>query len=163
METAHASLSEQGVITRLRSGDPKALEALMREYWAPLVRYVDGVLGDTRDSQDVVQETFIRLWARRERWTIQGSLRSLLYTVARNAALDELRRRERTSRAADSASTPSAITSPADQVVASELESAAAKAVGELPPKRREVFRLSRDEGLSYAEIASVLDLSRTT
>ncbi len=155
------SSSDEDLITGIRSGDVRALEQLMAMYWAPLMQYAGRVLQGAADPQDVVQETFIRLWARRERWGSDGSVRSLLYTVTRNAALDELRRDARAVKAAQAADPPAPSRAPSAE--AAELEEAVREAVQALPAKRREVFRLAREEGLSYAEIAAVMGLSQQT
>ena len=87
--------SDVELLEGIRAGDPRALEALMARYWPPLVRYAGNVMSGVGDPQDVVQEGFVRLWARRENWGLEGSLKALLYTIVRNAALDERRRRDR--------------------------------------------------------------------
>jgi RNA polymerase sigma-70 factor (ECF subfamily) len=151
------------LIEGLRSGDPRALERLVAAYWGTLVQFADRILDGHADPQDIVQEAFIRLWAHRERWSVDGSLRSLLYTVTRNAALDERRRSARGERAARSADPPAPRPQPSSETEATELRDAAAEAVAALPPKRQEVFRLSREEGLTYAEIADVMGVSPQT
>jgi len=151
------------LIEGIRSGEPGTLIRLQAAYWNQLVRYASRIVRDRTDPQDVVQEAFIRLWTNRERWDARGSVRALLFTVTRNAALDELRRHRRGERAAQAADPPRPAPAPSDDAIAGELRAAAAAAVAGLPPRRREVFRLAREEGLSYAEIAAVLDLSPQT
>lgn len=151
------------LIEGIRSGDPETLRRLQAAYWKPLVRFAGRIVETRSDPQDVVQEAFIRLWTHRDRWDARGSVRSLLFTVTRNAALDELRRDRRGERASRVADSPSAPPDPSDDAVADELRRAAAAAVASLPPQRREVFRLAREEGLTYAEIADVLGLSPQT
>ncbi|MEJ2186763.1 MAG: sigma-70 family RNA polymerase sigma factor [Gemmatimonadota bacterium] len=155
--------SDRELIVGIRSGDTQALQRLITTYWDALVQYAGRVMGGSGDPQDVVQEAFIRLWTRRERWTDEGSVRSLLYTVTRNAALDERRRQARSERVALAADPPHLPTEASAEVETSQLRTAAAKAVAALPPKRREVFRLAREEGLTYAEIAAVMGLSAQT
>ncbi len=147
----------------IRSGDREALERLHALYWSPLVQFARRIVDARADPQDVVQEAFIRLWTHRERWEERGSLRSLLYTLTRNAALDELRRHRRGERALQETEPPPAPPAPEDDAVAADLRQAALAAVARLPPQRREVFRLAREEGLTYAEIAEVLGLSPQT
>jgi len=155
--------ADRELIEGIRSGDPKTLARLQAAYWGRLVQYADRILEGGSDPQDVVQEAFIRLWTHRERWSPEGSVRSLLYTVTRNAALDERRRGARRAKASLAADPPAGRAGPADRAIAEELLQAAAEAVSRLPPKRQEVFRLAREEGLTYAEIASVLEVSPQT
>lgn len=159
--TDFGSPSDEELITGIHSGDVRTLEQLMAMYWTPLTQYAGRVLQGVADPQDVVQETFIRLWTHRERWGSDGSVRSLLYTVTRNAALDELRRHARAVKAAQAADPPAPSRPPSAE--GAELEEAVREAVKALPAKRQEVFRLAREEGLSYAEIAAVMGLSQQT
>jgi len=147
----------------LRSDDPDALRQLMDAYWAPLVGFAHRFLAGAGDAEDVVQNAFVRLWSRRRELQEAGSLRSLLYTIARNGCLDELRKRNRREKAQESAIPPPSPKTPYEDVQGAELQRLAASAVARLPERRREVFRLAREEGLSYQEIAEVMDLSPQT
>jgi RNA polymerase sigma-70 factor (ECF subfamily) len=147
----------------LRSNDDGALELLVAAYWNRLVRFVEGFLDQEGSGEDVVQEAFVRLWMRRAELRFEGSLRAFLYTMARNAAIDERRRSGRRAVLATRADPPPASPSPLARVEASELRAAAQVAVNALPPRRREVFRLARMEGLSYREVADVMGLSPQT
>lgn len=151
------------LIEGIRSGEASVLERLVAAYWSPLVQFAGRILDGGADPQDVVQEAFIRLWTHRERWGSEGSVRSLLYTVTRNAALDERRRSARGERLAQAVDPPPSTAEPSEVAEAGQLESAIAEAVRRLPPKRQEVFRLSREQGLTYAEIAQVLSVSPQT
>lgn len=156
--------SDVELLEGIRAGDPNALEALMARYWPPLVRYAENVMSGVGDPQDVVQEGFVRLWARREDWDREGSLKALLYTIVRNAALDERRRRDRGDRVTrERAHFGAPNPTPYENVQGAELKRAAAAAVAALPPKRQEVFRLAREEGLSYREIGAAMGISTQT
>jgi len=155
--------TDSELLEGIRAGDPATLSRLQTAYWAPLVRFAGGMVEGRADPQDVVQEAFIRLWTHRERWDARGSVRSLLYTMTRNAALDELRRHGRQERAAGRMEPRDASRPPSDDAAAEELRCAATAALAALPPKRREVFRLAREEGLTYPEIAQVLGLAPQT
>jgi len=154
---------ESGILESLRSGDSEALGQLMDRLWAPLVGYSRRILPDGFDPQDVVQEAFVRLWARRTQLREDGSLKALLYTTVRNASLDELRTTRRRQRLQAAGPQPSRPRTPYENVHGAELQRLAAGAVAQLPEKRQEVFRLVREEGLSYRDTAEVLGLSEQT
>lgn len=154
---------DRELIEGIRAGDARTLSRLQTAYWDLLVQFAGRILDGSSDPQDVVQEAFIRLWTHRERWGDDGSVRSLLYTVTRNAALDERRRLARSARTSLAADPPAPEPVPSEDAVAEELRRAAAEAVSRLPPKRQEVFRLAREEGLTYAEIAGVMGVSPQT
>lgn len=161
--TDASSPTDGELIAGIRSGDTRALKQLVDMYWDTLVQFAGRVLGGHADPQDVVQEAFIRIWTHRERWGAEGSVRSLLYTVTRNAALDERRKRDRGERAAQASRPPVPPAGPSDAAQAAQLGRAASRAVDALPPKRREVFRLAREEGLTYGEIGVVMGISAQT
>jgi len=154
---------DEEIIRRLRASDERALELLVAAYWQRLSRFVEGILGRAGGGEDVVQETFIRLWMRRKELRLQGSFRAFLYTMARNAAIDERRRLGRRTVLANRADPPQTPSSPLAAAEASQLQAVATQAISALPPRRREVFRLARFEGLSYKEIAEVMGLSPQT
>jgi RNA polymerase sigma-70 factor (ECF subfamily) len=154
---------EPGLLKALRSGDPEALARLMDCLWAPLIGYASRILPERTDPQDIVQEAFVRLWARREELREDGSLKALLYTTVRNASLDTVRTRQRRERLRAAGFRSTAPRTPYEEVQGAELQRLAAAAVARLPEKRREVFRLVREEGLSYRETAAVMGLSEQT
>lgn len=151
------------LIEGLRSGDSSALRRIMDRLWEPLVGFAYRTLSGYGDSEAMVQEAFVRVWTRRASLRTTGSVRALLYTIVRNLCLDELRRRERQTRADSEGTAPSAPRTPYEDVHGAELKRIAAAAVENLPRKRREVFRLVREEGLSYKEVAETLGLSPQT
>jgi len=151
------------LVLRIRKGDAGGLDVALKKYWTPLVQFVTtlGVDGDA--AEDVVQQTFVRLWERREQLRLAGSLRGFLYRVARNLCFDKLRRSKARERAAERAKSVSAIPSPYEQVAEGELTAIIEKAIDALPERGREVFRLVRYQGLSHREVAETLDLAPQT
>ena len=153
----------RALVSRVRSGDAEAFERILHSYWAPLVRFARRVLPEADDPQDVVQDVFVKLWKRRDSLSVDGSVQALLFTMTRNAALDGVRRRDRHARAMTGYAGSGSEALPAQVAAAEELAAAARAAVAALPPKRREVYRLVREEGLTYEEVAEVLTLSPQT
>ena len=153
-------------LDRMRRGDETALEQLMAEFWAPLVLYLLTILGSRDSAQDAAQEAFVCLWERRENWQ-SGSARALLFTIGRNVALDYQRRAHTRNRW--KMRQPGRLEQqlrpymPDEELEASEFQARFAAAMETLPPRRREVFELVRFKGLTYHEVADVLDLSPQT
>lgn len=154
---------DEEIIRRLRASDEGALELLVSAYWQRLLRFVTGILNQEGGAEDVVQEAFIRLWMRRRELRMEGSFRAFLYTLARNAAIDERRRSGRREALSGRADPPARPPSPMAGAEAAEIQAVAETAIAALPPRRREVFRLARSEGLSYREIAEVMGVSPQT
>ena len=149
------------LMKRLQAGDEQAMQALLAQHWTDVVSYAFGLLGSWDTAEDVVQDAFVRLWARRERWS-GDSPGALLHRIARNAALDVLKSPRHAAPREDPDTLASADTPERDAEL-SELDQAAAKAIRELPPRRGEIFRLVREGGFSYAEIAEIMGISKQT
>lgn len=156
---------DKALLSRLRAGDSTVLRQLLKRHLPALRLYAERLLGGAGDPEEVVQEAFIRLWTHRERWRGDGSVRSLLYTITRNAALDEIRRRKREVPLSDQLPTPPGPhgPDPLARLEEDELKKAAEAAIRRLPPRRQEIFRMVREGGLSYREVAEVLDIAPQT
>ena len=147
----------------IQRGDTQALACVLERYWASVTRYASRVLESRDAGEDVAQEVFVRLWERREAWKAEGSLRALLFRLARNLAVDELRRRAAQCRAAERTSRRPTPRTPQAVAEQEEIGAAVARALETLPERRREVFVLVRYHGLSYRDAAQVLGLSPQT
>jgi RNA polymerase sigma-19 factor, ECF subfamily len=152
-------------LERIRRGDEQALAALLGEGWEPLVRYLVSLLGTVDAAEDAAQEAFVRLWERREGWG-GGSARAVLFRIARNVAMDALRRDGTRRRYVRRQPLPQPSLAAPEQELELErrqLEERFHRALKRLPPARREVFELVRFRGLRHAEVAEVLGLSPQT
>ena len=151
-------------IRRLRAGDRGALEELFHRQYGPLVSYAGSLLGnEVHQAEDVAQEAFLRLWKKRRALGEAGSLRALLFTTARNLALNERRDAMNRKKLLQShrRRRPAA---PADEEVAGRLLRKRIRGwIRELPERRREAFELSRFNQLTYEEIAEIMGVSVRT
>jgi RNA polymerase sigma factor (sigma-70 family) len=155
--------SDLDLLARIRKGDVRALGIILERYWIHVVRHAASILGSTAPAEDIAQETFVRIWERRESWKLQGSVRGLLLMISRNLSLDEKRRRKTHDRSVASMSGVSRLPRPDEHCAGAELDRAYARAVALLPERRREVYLLVRHHGLSHQEVAQTLDLSSQT
>jgi RNA polymerase sigma-70 factor (family 1) len=137
----------------------------MALYHGPLLHYATTLLGSVDRAEDVVQETFVRIWERRCHWGAEGSVKSLLYRTARNLALNErrhLRVRENWKRRQTVREQPDPPTM-AERRREAELLTNLEAALDSLPSRRREIFELARFHDLSYRQIAEKLGISPQT
>jgi RNA polymerase sigma-70 factor (ECF subfamily) len=157
--------SDEELLDALRDDHTVALTVLLHRHWSSLVSYVDGFLHSRDAAEDVAQDTFVRLWERRKLWRHTGTVRALLYRIARNMALNESRSRRvrRNRRELISATTATRVATPAEALYENELRRKVEGAIAKLPERRREIFVHARYHNLSYAEIADILQISPQT
>ena len=151
------------LLARLRDGDAAAFDAVFRAWYAPLVRLADAMLHDRGAAEEVVQDVMLELWRRREELALTGPLRAYLHQSTRNRALNHLRHGRIVRQSEPYVRPPTAAPRADARVSSRELQAVVAEAMAELSPPQREVFEMSRRDGLTYPEIASVLDISVKT
>jgi len=145
----------------LKHSDPAAATELFNRFYPHLFRYARRLTRDTSAAEDVVQEAFLRLWKMRERIDPDRSITSLLFVMVRNLSYTRARRAPAV--VDDPANRPARQADPSENVDARLLADRLRTWIDALPARRREAFHLSRFENLSYAEIASVMDISVRT
>ncbi len=139
-------------------------EQLFRKHQPVLVAFARGFTRSTEDAREVVQEVFISVWQNVDNLRPDDNLRSYLFTATRNKALNFLAKKKIESVDVE----PVVVENrhfghqEGDSDVG-ELQSIIYEEVQRLPEKCRQVFNLSRNEGLSYKEIAERLDISAKT
>jgi RNA polymerase sigma-70 factor, ECF subfamily len=151
--------SDAELLTRVGQRDQAAFELLYERY----VRSVFGLalrrLGDRGDAEDAVQEAFAAVWRSASTYRPErGAAGGWLYTVARNAIVDRLRR----SRPAADAELPELVSrepGPAEQTEQSSVAWRVHRALEELEPREREVIELAYWSGMSQSEVAEYLGL----
>jgi len=149
-----------------RQDDRRAFAHLYQRYYPTLRAQGLRILGEPELAEEVASDILLKLWQRREELTLRHSLRSYLCTAIRHRCIDHLRKRLRHLRAmpAPGPYTPERVSpSPEEETIYRETVMRLEQAVASLPPQGQHVFRLSRDEGLQYREIAVKLNVSVKT
>src|SRR5690349_24722282 len=136
------------------------LEALYRASRDDVYAYVATLLRDASAAEDVTAQAFERAFRRRRSFDRRrGSPRAWIFGIARNAALDELRRRRRSAALATDPPDPAA-PAPEDEADRALQRAAVRAALATLPPREREIVALKFHGGLDNAELARVLGVS---
>ena len=159
----HDQPSDAILLARLAADDASALDALLARYWSPLVMFLARLSGSPEAAEDAVQETFCRLWERRRSWRVEGSVSGLLFRLARNIAISGHRHLQAEDRAAAISIEHAPRHHDAAELPDDALRAALERAIGSLPPRRREVFLLRVVHDLSYKEIGAVMGTSPQT
>lgn len=113
---------------------------------------------------EVVQDVFVSIWNKRDELTLDQNLKAYLYTATRNKSLNFLQKKKLPTVSFSPAIHDGQVEKPADEVMeTNELEIALYDEIYQLPEKCRKIFLLSRQEGMSYKEIAVKLNISVKT
>lgn len=157
---------EAELVEWIESGDLAALDLLVERYASGLTGYLERIVGDASLAEDLVHDTFVRVYERPEGLRELGSLGAWLFRIGRNLALDRIRRRTRRERlrrlwGPAGAATPPP--SPSQRLEEREAADALEAALAELPERFRSVYLLREVEGLSYDQIGRILGCSVKT
>jgi RNA polymerase sigma-70 factor, ECF subfamily len=158
-------LKEQQQLRKIRKGDISSFEELFHQYYNGLCSYAQNLLGLKEVAEEVVQDVFYNIWKNRESLLIRQSLKSYLYRSAYNNSMMYLRKMRREyfmedlSRPEPSMDAPD----PLEVIQLDEVSGVILRTLEALPERTREIFRMNRQEGLKYREIAQKLSISEKT
>jgi RNA polymerase sigma-70 factor (ECF subfamily) len=144
--------------------DQTAFEALFRESYTRLCSCALTIVRTRDDAEDVVQQVFTNLWRNRGDVEIRGSVRGYLYGAVRNGALNRIRAGRSALRLADSplrAPVADSPPDPSEAVIIGQSVTALNRALDRLGERPREVLHLRWIDGLTHAEIAETLGITR--
>ncbi|MCC6289923.1 MAG: RNA polymerase sigma-70 factor [Chitinophagaceae bacterium] len=161
----YQKLSENELLNLLHNDDEAAFSEIYDRYWEKMTMHVLKVIHSPEDAGDIVQEVFVSIWRRRSELLITGALGAYLMKSARNLAIRHL---EKNISSRNFLSTLSYALEhnnihTQQEIESEDMEDKIAQVVSKLPPKMRSVFVLSRDEQLSYKEIANQMGIAETT
>ncbi|UCH10108.1 MAG: RNA polymerase sigma-70 factor [Fidelibacterota bacterium] len=159
-----ARLSDTDYAERIRAGDESAFRALFDAYADTLLDFASGYVEDIQACEDIVQEVFVRIWRGRANLNPKLSLKAYLFKSVRNQALKYIRH-AKVEREAEGylQSLHYTASTPEDELYCAELTVLLNRTIRQLPDRCRTIFLMSRVDGLSYQEIADVLDISINT
>jgi RNA polymerase sigma-70 factor (ECF subfamily) len=159
---SYQKLTDEEVIERFQEGDLVAFDVIVARYKEHLINYVMSFVGERSDAEDLVQDTFVKVYRYRKLYKRIAKFSTWLYTVAGNFAKSELRKRKRQqlyvmSNLSNGEKEFEAVEtrSTADEITDSSFKKdLVRKAIKQLPRRQQEVIRLREIEHLSYEEIA---------
>lgn len=163
---SHSESSEQW-IRKIQSGDRVAFESLFRTFYSGLHRLLWGYVKSSYIAEELVQEVFTRVWENRHALDSSEKMKPYLYRIARNLAIDHIRHKKIVRKWEEEKKALHHF-SPASQGLDDKLHNKmlleqVQRAIEELPERRRLIFMLSRYDGMSYKEIAELLEVSVNT
>ena len=154
---------EKKLVDEIRRGNEAAFEKIFRRYYRPLCLFATKILGDDETAEEVVQDFFVKLWERREGFIVETSVKNYLFRSVKNLSINVIKHEQIKLKHAQQVMADAEANDFKDHFTEVDLEHAIEKSIEELPEKRREIFRLSREEGLKYREIAERMNISIKT
>lgn len=152
------------LLQKLKEGDIRALEVIFNKHYSNLSRYLLMLFKNELLVDHIAQDIFVHLWENRETLEIKSSLESYIYAAGRFKALNQIRDAKLQNairqRIIDQVQNPHYDEASLEF---EELETIINEAINALPDRCQKIFRLSREEEMSYKEIASYLDISVNT
>ncbi|MCC2655914.1 MAG: rpoE [Panacagrimonas sp.] len=158
---------DEQLVERAQSGDRRAFELLVRKYQYKIVQLVSRLVGDA-DAPDVAQETFIKAWRALNGFRGQSAFYTWLYRIGINTAKNHLVARGRRPSNQDidvedaeqfgHTEQMSDVDTPEALLLSEEIKQKVTETIAKLPPDLRQAITLRELEGLSYEEIAEVMD-----
>ena len=115
------------------------------------------------EAEDVVQETMMKVWNRRDQWGQIESIEAFCLTICRNLSLDKVRRMDNQTQSLDAAYDPKDLgvsSNPEEQAIQSDRIRLVRQMISQLPEKQRSCMQLRDMEGKSYKDIATILDIT---
>ena len=164
--------SSSDIVIQIKKGDQKAFESAFNAYYKKLLFYAKEYVIDIDIAREFVQEAFLKLWEIRNTLIDNTNLEALLFTIIRNDCLNYLKRvtvKKRYSEFTQKTFYELQLNfialkdSTSEILLFKELQKRIDDAINELPPKCKEIFEMSRHNGMKYKEIAEKLQISPKT
>jgi RNA polymerase sigma-70 factor (ECF subfamily) len=156
--------NEQDLQRRIRAGDEGAFDSVFRANYARLVRMAESIVRERASAEEIAQEVMLELWRRKESLRLEQTFAAYLIRSTRNRALNYVRHQRVVARELAATTLQERESQAADaEMLGDELARVVREAIDDLPEVTREIFQMSRVQGLRYVEIAGVLGISVKT
>ena len=160
----NANVSDHIILSALSHGDEKTFDFIFEQFYPKIKFFVTRLTGNEEEAENITQDIFMQLWIKRERLESIEKFDSYVYAMAKNAGLNFIKKSLlRESKLPEGIQQVASGDSQEDSLYYKELESIIEKEIDKMPRQRRQVFEMSREEGLSNAEIAEKLGISKRT
>ncbi len=159
--------SDELLMLSFKAGEDKAFEELVKRYKTKLFNYIYKYISDVERSEEITQEVFIRIYRSRERYKIKAKFSTFIYRIALNLAFNEVRNRNRRKTDLHNEFDDKVFddkirehNTPEKIYEKKEIEHIVNREISNLSSKYKDVILLCDIEGLSYKEVAQILDIS---
>lgn len=158
-----SELCEKKIISEIKEGNAGAYEELFFLYYGSLCRFAYRFVKSSVESEDLVQEVFIRIWEQRKGLKEDKSIKSYLYIMVKNEALDFIKHQKMVLRKQPDLKESLDFISRAEYeegLIGDKFKNHVQKTIENLPAKTKQIYKLNKQDGFTYKEIAEILELS---
>lgn len=148
--------TDLSLVHKIASGDKAAMKQVYDLYSGPLFHFVKNWLADPHEASDIVQETMLEVWRRAERFQGRSSLKSWIFSIARNKSIDRNRKSSRMSYTDEAPDMSDDALNPVEVLEASQDAAKLKACVAKLSETHRRMIHLAFYEDLSYREISEI-------
>jgi RNA polymerase sigma-70 factor (ECF subfamily) len=160
-----ATVDEKDLILLLRNSDVKAFDLLFLRYYKKVMRFCQNITGSKEDAEEITQIVFQAVWENRTVIDAGKPFETYLFAITRHQVCNSLKRKAFRRVFFERLDNPSFIceTEAESGIYFNDLNQLLQKLIDTLPAKRKEIFLLSRKEGLTYKQIAQALNITENT
>lgn len=154
---------ESELLTRVAGGDEKAFSEIVNRYAAVIYAHILTYNKDPYQAEEITQDIFVAIWKNREALPAVDNFKAYLFRAARNRTISAFRQKLRHTEYQEQDELDNIAANENHQLEYRELSEFIQRGIELLPPRRKQVFKLSRLEGKTYEEIARQLNISRSS
>ena len=156
---------EKELLIRLIESDSEAFEKIYYSYVERVYYFAFRYIKNAEDTEEIVQEVFTRIWESRRNINVEMSFSGYILTTTKNTIFNEHRKKVNHQAYCSYVITylQKNMQNVEDEIIYNDLMDLLHRTIAELPPKRQEIFKLSRFQGLPYKEISERLSISEKT
>lgn len=158
--------SLQAIAARIAEGDQYSFRILFHHFTLRLITFAQSILGNKEAATEVVDDVWVKIWKNRSTLPRVENIRTYLYTATKNSSLNYLSNKARAMVIEPFNDITIQIKDeycPEKQMITEEIFKKIHAAVQELPPRCKMVFKLVREDGLKYREVAEIMKISENT
>ncbi len=163
----YSSKKDNDILSRVAKGDKKAFDVFFESYYPKLINFAVPFTNSVAQAEDVVSEVLTNILVDRKRIFSLNNFNAYLYTAIKNKALTHLRKQHQalTYSHENYRSKYQFVNAPNphELLVENELKQVVSNMITQLPDRRKTVFHMIKEDGLSYKEVAQLLDISERT
>ncbi|WP_420580139.1 RNA polymerase sigma factor [Reichenbachiella sp.] len=157
-------LGEQKLVKKLKGGCHQSFTTLFHLYAKKLYNFSYKYTQSHAESEEIVQEVFLKIWNKRDTINPKLSFNAFLITIAKNHIFNRIKKEASRKQYRNQIEHSELITNETEsKVIFADLEQIAKSKIEDLPPKRKQIFLLRRDSGMTVKEIAQKLGIAEST